>query len=76
VAVEELQEALQKGQVREAFGSGTAAVVSPIGTIGTGGVDYILPASGQGNISHLLRTALDNIRYGREPDPHGWNFIV
>jgi branched-chain amino acid aminotransferase len=76
VAVEELQEALQKGQVREAFGSGTAAVVSPIGTIGIGDVDYILPASGQGNISNLLRTTLDNIRYGREPDPYGWNFIV
>jgi branched-chain amino acid aminotransferase len=71
-----LRLAFEKGKIREAFGSGTAAVISPIGTIGIEGADYDLPAAGQESMATLLRTALENIRYGCEPDPYGWNFIV
>lgn len=76
IAVEELKEAFAKRQIREAFGSGTAAVIAPIGTIGIDGIDYDLPATGPESISSLLRTSLDNIRYGKGPDLYGWNFIV
>lgn len=76
VLVEELRQVFEKGQIREAFGCGTAAVISPIGTIGIAGEDYDLPAAGQESMATLLRAALDNIRYGRESDPYGWNFIV
>src|ERR1700748_2782346 len=46
VAVEELREGLERGRVREAFGAGTAAVVSPICEIGIDGRDYALPVVG------------------------------
>jgi len=79
VDVEELKEAFKKGTITEAFGAGTAAVISPIGVIGIDGNDYTLPASGTGSarsIGAQLKDALDNIRYGREADTEEWNFIV
>jgi branched-chain amino acid aminotransferase len=71
--VTELRIGLVSGHVREAFGAGTAAVVSPISTIGIDGVDYDLPA---GSVALTLRDALDAIRLGRNPDPYGWNYFV
>jgi len=76
VDVEELKEAFKKGSIREAFGAGTAAVISPIGVIGIDGKNYALPASGTAGIGTQLKNALDNIRYGRETDTEEWNFIV
>ncbi|HVV02774.1 MAG TPA: branched-chain amino acid aminotransferase [Puia sp.] len=82
VDVEELKEAFKKGNISEAFGAGTAAVISPIGVIGIDGKNYALPTPGTGSagstgsIGAQLKNALDNIRYGREPDTEEWNFIV
>jgi branched-chain amino acid aminotransferase len=94
VSVKELQEACKKGTLTEAFGAGTAAVVSPIRVIGIDGVDYELPVGindltgtngtqpqdngrpGGPGMALSLRTILDRIRYGKEPDPFGWNHIV
>ena len=42
VSVGELKEGLERGLVREAFGAGTAAVISPIRAIGIDGVNYPL----------------------------------
>ncbi len=76
VSVNELLQAFEKNQITEAFGCGTAAVASPIKTIGIQGIDYHLPSSGPKNILSLLVTALDNIRTGKEPDIYNWNYIV
>jgi branched-chain amino acid aminotransferase len=46
VSVEELREGLERGRVTEAFGAGTAAVVSPIRSIGIDGMEYALPVVG------------------------------
>jgi branched-chain amino acid aminotransferase len=76
VNVKELQKGLENGSVREAFGAGTAAVVSPIETIGIDGRDYQVPVCGEGGVALRLKAILDDIRYGRRPDPHGWCFFV
>jgi branched-chain amino acid aminotransferase len=76
VCVEELQLALEEGRITEAFGAGTAAVISPIRTIGIDGIDYDLPMNGQRSMANSLRSGLDDIRYGRKADPFGWNYIV
>jgi branched-chain amino acid aminotransferase len=77
VSVKELEEGLERGLVKEAFGAGTAAVVSPIREIGIDGRDYTL-AVGVERSSHgyALKQALDDIRYGRSADVHGWNYFV
>ena len=76
VDVAELQAAFEKGRISEAFGSGTAAVISPIGVIGIDGKDYKLPDAGGRGIGQQLKKALEDIRYGRAMDTEGWNFIV
>ena len=62
--------------ISEAFGSGTAAVISPIGVIGIDGKDYTLPLAGERSIGSQLKAALEDIRYGRATDTEDWNFIV
>jgi branched-chain amino acid aminotransferase len=47
VSVGELKEGLERGRVREAFGVGTAAVISPIRAIGIDGVKYPLTIVGE-----------------------------
>lgn len=74
VSVDELREGLARGRVQEAFGAGTAAVISPIREIGIDGKDYELPANG--HVGLQLNENLDAIRYGREEDPYGWNFYI
>jgi branched-chain amino acid aminotransferase len=78
VSVKEIKQGLENGEVREAFGAGTAAVVSPIKTIGIDGRDHQLPVCGEGSGSVALRlkAVLDDIRYGQLPDIHGWNYFV
>jgi len=86
VSVEELREGLERRRVEEVFGAGTAAVVAPIGSIGIDGIDYPLPvvgARGEGgahresdSIALFLKNELDAIRYGRKPDPYGWNSYI
>jgi branched-chain amino acid aminotransferase len=79
VSVEELKKGFEKGQLSEAFGAGTAAVISPIQAIGIDGRDYHLPVVGvfgRQSVALRLKEALDDIRYGKKADPYGWNFIV
>ena len=71
VSVDELREGLKSRVVSEAFGAGTAAVISPIGGIGIDGIDYGLPVV-SGGIGDQLKEMLDDIRYGRRMDAYGW----
>jgi branched-chain amino acid aminotransferase len=75
VPVDELRAGLERGIVTEAFGAGTAAVISPIAVIGIDGRDYALPVVTDGT-GYLLRKRLDDLRYGRQPDTHRWNCFV
>ncbi len=77
ISVEELRDGLKSRWVSEAFGAGTAAVVSPIRAIGIDGEDYTLPVAGDlGSITCRLKNALDDVRYGRQPDTYGWNNFI
>ena len=76
VSVAEVEEALKKGTLTEAFGTGTAAVVSPIAAINIHGQDYNIPAAGPESFQLRAKEKLNNIRLGFEPDVHGWNYII
>jgi branched-chain amino acid aminotransferase len=75
VSVDELEQALQQGRLSEAFGTGTAAVTSPIKTIGINGKDYEIFPSEQ-SVASMLASQLDDIRRGRMQDEFGWNDLV
>jgi branched-chain amino acid aminotransferase len=76
VSVAEIEEAFKQGTITEAFGAGTAAVVSPIATINIHGTDYHLPATGAESFQQRVKTKLNNIRLGEEEDVHGWNYLI
>jgi branched-chain amino acid aminotransferase len=76
VSVAEIEQALKNGTLTEAFGTGTAAVVSPIATINIHGTDYNIPAAGPESFQLRAKEKLNNIRLGFEPDVYGWNYIV
>lgn len=70
--VDELMDALQAGTLEEAFGCGTAAVVSPIGELRYGDVQMQVGGGRIGALTQRLYDELTGIQYGRQPDPHGW----
>ncbi len=76
VSVAEVEEAFKNGTITEAFGAGTAAVVSPIATINIHGTDYNLPEAGADSFQQRAKIKLNNIRLGFEEDVHGWNYII
>lgn len=72
VTIDEIIEAQKSGRLKEAFGSGTAAVISPVGSITYTGVDYKVGGGGTGEISKRLFDELTAIQYGDQPDERGW----
>lgn len=76
VTVNEVVDAIRKGKMQEAFGTGTAATIAHITSIGYEGIDYELPPVGERVFSHKALQALDNIKYGRTADKFGWTYKI
>jgi branched-chain amino acid aminotransferase len=60
------------GKLKEAFACGTAAVISPIGTVRSASGDFKISGGAAGPVAMGLRKQLVDIQYGRAADPHGW----
>jgi branched-chain amino acid aminotransferase len=76
ISVAEIKEGFEKGTLTEAFGVGTAAVVSTIATINIEGKDYNLPADSPSSFQQKLKKKLEDIRHGIEPDEFGWVYKI
>ena len=76
ISVEELFAAHEKGELKEAFGSGTAAVISPIGELRWGDRCAVMNNGEIGAMSQKLYDELTGIQWGRRPDPFGWTHEV
>ena len=76
VSIQEIEEAFKKKTITEAFGTGTAAVVSAIETINIGGIDYTLAAPGANSLQLRAKNRLNEMRLGHAEDIYGWNHIV
>eukprot|EP00741_Cyanophora_paradoxa_P012405 tig00020610_g11986.t1 len=79
--MKEIVEAISEGRMVEGFGSGTAAVVTPIRAILYQGKELEIPVIGEdgapakmGAMAHRIREALLSIQYGRTPSP--WSIVV
>lgn len=72
VSIEEVIEGCENGTLKEAFASGTAAVVSPVGEIGYKGRDYRVADGKSGELARKLYKQITDIQYGRAEDPLGW----
>jgi branched-chain amino acid aminotransferase len=72
ISILELEEAYKQGQLKEAFGTGTAASIAPIGSLTYQKHLMELPDVATWEIANWLKTALNDIRYGRVADTHNW----
>ena len=76
ILVEELLRAQRNGQLKEVFGTGTAAVISPVGELGWKGQRFSVGDGQAGEMSKKLFAAITDVQYGRVPDPDGWMTLV
>lgn len=69
---EEWESSLKSGRMTEAFACGTAAVITPIGTVKSRKGTWVVAGGGFGPIASGLRETLLDIQHGSGADPHGW----
>ena len=72
ISIDEVFAAHENGLLEEAFGSGTAAVISPIGEFNHGGKAITISGGKTGALSKRLYDTLTAIQYGRVKDDFGW----
>jgi branched-chain amino acid aminotransferase len=70
--IDEVMEAGKSGALKEAFATGTAAVISPIGSLTYKGDTVIINDNKIGGISQFLYDTLTGIQMGGTADPYGW----
>lgn len=76
ISIQELSDAYDAGKLQEVFGSGTAAVISPVGELRWG--DKVMNIGGGkiGAVSQRLYDNLTGIQTRKQPDPFGWVYEV
>jgi len=72
LSIDELVEAMKNGTLEEAWGCGTAAVVSPIGKLAYGDEVYTINNNEIGAVTQELYDTLTGIQWGKKPDEYGW----
>ena len=75
ISVKELLEAQEAGTLKEMFGAGTAAVISPISGFGYKDKDYDLPVM-EDSYALNLKKIITDIQYNRSEDKFGWRMAV
>ncbi len=72
LSLDELVSALRSGRLEEAWGCGTAAVVSPIGKLAYGDEEYVVGGGKIGPVTQRLYDTLTGIQWGVREDEFGW----
>lgn len=72
LSIDELVDAMNNGTLEEAWGCGTAAVVSPIGKLAYGDDVYTINNNQIGAVTQELYDTLTGIQWGKKPDDFGW----
>ena len=76
ISIDELYEAYQNGLLEEAFGTGTAAVISPIGELFWQDKKMVINNGETGTLSKKIYDSLTGIQTGTIDDPFGWSLKV
>jgi branched-chain amino acid aminotransferase len=75
VSIDEVTAAAKAGTL-EMWGTGTAAVISPVGELGYKGERYVINGGQTGALTRKLYDTIVGIQYGTAPDPHGWTRLL
>jgi len=76
LAIEEILEESAKGRLQEAFASGTAAIVSPIGHFFYKGKEHAVNGGHTGPLTEKLYNEILGIQYGEKEDPFEWRLKI
>ncbi len=76
ISINEIEDAYKSGELKEAFGTGTAASIAPIYALTYHDQKMILPPLETWDVSNYLKQELSDIRYGRKEDTRGWTLGV
>ena len=76
ISVDEIERAYTEGRLKEVFGCGTAAVISPVGELGYKDKRMVINDKKPGAMAQRLFQELTGIQQGRIPDQRGWLVTV
>lgn len=76
ISIDEISESFRRGELKEAFGAGTAASIAAISELTFHEEHMKLPPVDEWETANWLKKELSDIRYGRKADDHGWIFRV
>jgi branched-chain amino acid aminotransferase len=74
--MDEVIKSAKDGKLKEAFGTGTAAVISPVGAISHKGKEIVVNKGKVGPLALKLYDAITSIQYGEKPDKFGWIYKI
>lgn len=72
ISIEEVADMHAKGKVQEVFGTGTAAVISPVGLLHYNGKDMVFNDMKIGPVAQKFYNTITGIQYGEINDTHNW----
>ncbi len=76
LSIDEVEKAYREGKLNEAFGTGTAAVISPMGLLDNGKEKMVINNQEIGPVAQKLYDTLTAIQWGRAEDTYGWTVKV
>jgi branched-chain amino acid aminotransferase len=72
ISVSQWRDEATAGELTEAFACGTAAVITPVGSVRSAAGDWVIGDGEPGPVTMRLRDELLGIQYGHRPDLYGW----
>jgi branched-chain amino acid aminotransferase len=76
LSIQEVVEAHKAGKLEEAFGSGTAAVVTPIGELSYKQSKMQINKMQTGPLTEKILQEITAIQFGEQPDTYGWTEVL
>ncbi|MBI4700005.1 MAG: branched-chain amino acid aminotransferase [Deltaproteobacteria bacterium] len=72
ISIDEVMETIASGEMQEVFGTGTAAVISPVGALSYKGEEVAIGGRRTGELGARLYGYIARLQRGEEPDELGW----
>jgi branched-chain amino acid aminotransferase len=76
ISVQDWRSGCESGEITEVFACGTAAVITPVGTVKGSAGGWTVGDGAPGPVSMRLREELLGMQYGHVADPHGWVYKI
>jgi branched-chain amino acid aminotransferase len=76
ITINEVLEKVKNKALKECFGTGTAAVISPVGDLYYKGENYSINGGKTGDLAQRLFDEITGLQYGERKDAYGWMDII